>query len=745
MSHDQSNLHQISRRNMLRVSGSAVSAAAATALFAHQSTLLANLRGSTAAVEADLPNDSRLGDLKDLNGYFPFSPSETPADWEIRSEYVRRQILVAAGLWPMPPRPAIQATVHGRVKRDGYTVDRVFFESSPGLLVTGSLYRPAVTKGRLPTILCPHGHWANGRFHDHGEQQIRQELASGGEQFEAGGRHPLQARSVQLARMGCMVFLYDMLGYGDGGSASEALAHHFSTQRPEMSKPDQWGLFSAQSELRLLNILGLQTWNSVRALDWLISRDDCDAERIGMTGASGGGSQTFLLTAIDDRVKAAFPAVMVSTAMQGGCTCENACYLRVNTGNIEFAALAAPRPVYMTGANDWTVEIETKGLPELKQHYEMLGVADRVHAKHYPFPHNYNWPSRMMMYRFFNKFLNLGFQNEQIVERDFIPLKREEATVFNQQHPAPPQDEQQELKFLRAWDATSNQQLAELAPRDESSLTEFRRIVGGALEIMIGRGLPSPNQVEYEKLTEEDQGSFTRFTARLRLPQFGEEIPAVFLNPADWNQQVVLWLDGNGKAGLFQADGSVIAPVAALVSAGFAVGSIDLLYTGDFTEDGQPISQTRTVKNTREFAGYTLGYNHPLFSQRTHDVLSLLSFAVNHSLEPRAVHLVGVHGAGPIAAAACAIAAGTAASLAVDTVGFRFASITSVRDLNLLPGMVKYGDVPALLALCAPTKLSVVGESAENLSLMTASYSSAGTVVTYAATVSELAQGIING
>lgn len=96
-----------------------------------------------------------------------------------------------------------------------------------------------------------------------------------------------------------------------------------------------------------------------------------------MTGASGGGTQTFILCAVDDRPAAAFPAVMVSTAMQGGCTCENASYLRVGTGNIEFAALCAPRPLAMSAANDWTVDIMTKGYPELKEHYAMLGAAEQ--------------------------------------------------------------------------------------------------------------------------------------------------------------------------------------------------------------------------------------------------------------------------------------------------------------------------------------------------------------------------------
>ena len=196
--------------------------------------------------------------------------------------------------------------------------------------------------------------------------------------------------------------------------------------------------------------MGLQTYNSIRALDWLAGRDDVDPRRIGVTGASGGGTQTFILAAIDPRPAAAFPAVMVSTAMQGGCTCENASYLRVGTGNVEIAALIAPRPLGMTAADDWTKEIATKGLPELKAHYRMLGVEDRVMAKPLlQFPHNYNYASRAVMYQFFNKHLKLGLP-EPIVEGDFKPLSVAEMSVWDAAHPRPPGGEHYERSLLAA-------------------------------------------------------------------------------------------------------------------------------------------------------------------------------------------------------------------------------------------------------------------------------------------------------
>lgn len=680
--------------------------------------------------EGKLPQDSRLKPLKDLNGYFPFTPFENAEDWEKRAEYVRRQIQVAAGVWPLGERPPVEATVHGRVDRGDYTVDKVFFESTPGLFVTGNVYRPKKAKGPLPAILCPHGHWPSGRFHDYGESRVQGEIKSGAEKYEVGGRHPVQARCVQLARMGCLVFNYDMLGYADSAPLSYELAHRFAKQRPELSSPDRFGLFSAQAELRLINALGLQTYNSLRSLDWLAALPGVDTSRLGITGSSGGGTQTFMLMAIDPRLAIAFPAVMVSTAMQGGCTCENATYLRVNTGNIEFAALAAPRPMAMSAANDWTRELETKGLPELRQHYKMLGAADKVDGKYFDFGHNYNYVSRAMMYEFFNKHLNLGLESP-IVEQDYVPLTLEELSVWNEKYPKPACDEQAEVALMQSLAKEQDKELASWTPKDSKSLKNFREIVGGAIDVMVGRELPASGAIGYERTSETDAGSFLSYTAFLNQKEFGEQVPALFFHPKEWNKQVVVWVDGKGKAGLLNADGTrPSTAVQDLVDRGYAVCGVDALYQGEFLADGKPLTETPVVNNPREFAGFTLGYNHPLLAQRAHDVMKLLSFAQHHEYKPEGVILVGVAGGAPWALAAAAQARRSGlpvpSKIAVDTAGYRFGSLTNVRDLNFWPGAVRYGDVPALLALCAPAPLWVAGEGGKAPELTAAAYKSAG-------------------
>ena len=137
--------------------------------------------------------DCRRQPLKDLHGYFPFTPPQTLEQWKVRREYVGRQILVATGLWPMPSRPASQPVIHGRIDMGDYTIDKVYFESVPGLFVTGSLYRPKKTQGRIPAVLISHGHWKDARIASLSSDAARKSIAQGLERFELGARSTYQA------------------------------------------------------------------------------------------------------------------------------------------------------------------------------------------------------------------------------------------------------------------------------------------------------------------------------------------------------------------------------------------------------------------------------------------------------------------------------------------------------------------------------------------------------------------------
>lgn len=677
-------------------------------------------RGEKVLPPDQHPQDLRYGKLKTLDDYFPFRPPQDLASWERRRERVQRQILVAAGLWPMPERPPIQPVIHGLVDRDDYTVEKVYFESFPGFYVTGNLYRPKHGKKPYPVVLSPHGHWQNGRFYDAGAEKVLWDIVNGAERFERGGRYPLQARCVQLARMGCVVFHYDMVGYAD----SVQLPHRPGV-RKHMNTEARWGYFSPAAELHLQNMLGLQTFNSIRALDFVCSLPDVDTTRIGVTGASGGGTQTFLLCAVDPRPTVSFPAVMVSTAMQGGCTCENACYLRIDTGNVEFAALFAPKPLGMTAADDWTKEIATKGLPELKQLYSLYGVPDLVMAKPLlHFPHNYNFVSREVMYHWMNKHLRLGLK-EPIVENDFEPLSREEMTVWDEAHPRPPGGEEWERSFLERLTALTRGQLARLVPHDQADWEEYRRIIGGAYDVMIGRSVPPPEEVAVELLRSATDAAGERRAVLMKQTVRQEVVPAWWLMPAGEVRAAVIWLGANGKQDFFDAEGGLIPAVKELRSRGFALVLPDLIGQGEATPDGQPFQKARLVRE--DYAGYTFGYNPPLFAQRVHDVLlAIRAVKMDPVLGSRPLVLIGLKGAGHWVAAARA-QAGTLVDLAVvDTAGFRFREVNAFDDVNFFPGAAKYFDLPGVLSLSAPLPLWLAGETGESLELVQTVYRAAG-------------------
>ena len=665
-----------------------------------------------------LPNDVRLAAPKDLNGYFPFSPPASLDEWESRASFVRRQILVSQGLWPMPTKGPLNAVIHGAIDCGEYTVEKVYFESAPGFFVTGSLYRPKNAKGKVPGVLFAHGHWQDARLSEQSVELTRKEIATGQERFEEGGRSRFQSMCVQLARMGCVVWQWDMLSDSDSNQFSREVVHKFAKQRPEMNTAENWGLYSPQAEANLQSIMGLQTWNAVRSLDFVLSLPEVDSERIAITGASGGGTQTMLLAAIDPRVKLSFPAVMVSTAMQGGCTCENASLLRINTGNVEFAGLFAPKPQGMTTADDWTKEMSTKGFPELQQLYKLYGSPKNVvlqRGEH--FPHNYNAVTRSAFYTWLNRHFKLGL-DEPVIERDYRLLTREQLTVWDDAHPAPPaNDPEFERRLLKWFTDDTKQQLEKCL----SSPDLLRSVIGAGIEAIIGRPFDKAGSVEWKLSEKADRGEWIEMSGLLTNTTHGEEIPVLWLYPKKWNGLATIWLDESGKSGLFGADWQLKPAVRQLVEKGFTVLGADLLFQGEFTPSGESVTQTRVVANPREFAGYTFGFNHSLFSQRVHDVMTMVMFLqstkVGSHPHPTSISAVGLDEMGIVLLAARSLTGNAIKHAAIDTHGFRFGSLLDFRSTRFLPGGAKYLDVPGLVAFNNrhSTWLAGEGESQQEL------------------------------
>ncbi len=638
------------------------------------------------------PADARLGPPRHVNGYFPFEVPQTLPEWEARRAALREQVKVALGLWPMPEKTPLNPTVHGKIERDGYTIEKVSFASMPGHYVTGSLYRPLPPEGRAvkhPAVLCAHGHWKNGRFEDAGGKVAEASIKAGGETDVERGRYFMQALPATLAKLGFVAFQYDMVGIAD----STAIPH-------------REGFKDAQAELRLQSFMGLQTWNSVRALDFVSGLPDVDPQRIGMTGGSGGGTQTFVLGAVDDRLAAIFPAVMVSTAMQGGCVCENASLLRVGTGNVELAALFAPKPLAMSAANDWTKELMTKGFPELQKLYKLYGAEDKVAAKAWlQFGHQYNQLAREFMYAWFSKHL-LG-KDESPKEPPLTPVVPPTAlTVYDDAHPRP-KDELPADKLREVMTAASDARMAKLAPTTPETLKAFRDVVKPAMRAMVGEPPPA---TPYTRPVET--GRVYDLAGRLKLIRLtysfkaaGEEIPILVAREEGNLSGVVVWVHPKGKASLL--DGEKFAPlVQALVDKGYTVVAPDVYGIGELS--APPLPVTAPTYN-HVYAGYTYGYNRSVLANRVHDILSVIRY--HRSIQIRVagrdgklapLHLVGWGEAGPWVVLAKALAGDAVAKTAADLHGFRFEDVSKIDDPMMLPGAVKYGGLAAALALCAP-------------------------------------------
>jgi dienelactone hydrolase len=671
-------------------------------------TLVLAALGTLTLAQAE---DSRLGPLKDLNGTFPFTAPKSVLAWEPRRELVRRQLLVSQGLWPMPTKTPLNAVIHGKIDQGEYTIEKVYFESAPGFFVTGNLYRPKNVTGKAPAVIFPHGHWTDARFLIQPDKFVREEIASGQERFVEGGKSRFQSMCVQLARMGCVVWQIDALSDSDSIQFSPEVIHKFAKQRPEMNRTEGWGLYSPQAEANLQSVMGLQTLNLVRSVDFVLGLPEVDPSRLAVTGSSGGGTQTMLLAAADPRVALSYPVVMVSTAMQGGCTCENATLLRVNSGNVEIAALFAPKPQGMNTANDWTKELATKGFPDLQKLYGLYGKKDLVtlqRGEH--FPHNYNAVTRSGFYALLNKHFRLGFE-APIIERDYPPLPKEKLTVWDDSHPAPKAGDPEFERGLLKWLKTdAQQQLQALSQTDEGR----EQVLRPAIETLIGRPYAQAGAITFPDASTQWRDSHFRTQGRLLNATYGEEVAVDWLQPTKPTGEVVIWLDDAGKGSARLPDGTIRPELQELIDRGVGVLTADL-----FLQDDKKLKQTRVVTGPREVPAYTYGYNHALFAQRVHDVMTITSYLLtprDASQPPiKKVSLAGFGRMGAVAAAARAVTGGAIAKAAVDTGGFRFGQLLDYRDPMFLPGGAKYLDVPGLLCVASSQPLWVAGEKDHTL------------------------------
>ncbi len=420
-------------------------------------------------------NGGDYGDLRELIRYSSKTHFSTPyyekrAEWLERRAALREKILVAAGLWPLEERPPVQARRFERSVKGRYAVEKVQIESLPGFLVGGNLYLPLNRQGPRPAVLVAHGHWKHGRLHDAQDYSV-------------------PALCANLAARGFVVFAWDMVGYND----NRQLPHDFGGSPEEQA----WAFTP----------LGLQLWNSIRALDFLEQIPEVDPRRIGMTGTSGGGTQTYLLAAVDERIRAAAPAGMVSSIFQGDDACEMAPGLRTGTSNVEITAMIAPRPLLLVAATgDWTRNTMNEELPSIRSIYALYGQSRGVSATLINAGHNCNRESREAIYSFFRRTLGRRSDDRSVPEAKDLPLPTHAELLIGCEY----EQREKSKEVFAAWKQMSAARTARMGVN----------ALSGRLATVLGIRWP-------ERVSALPMGD--RFL--LSRQDSGERVPAVWLNP----------------------------------------------------------------------------------------------------------------------------------------------------------------------------------------------------------------------
>jgi dienelactone hydrolase len=285
-----------------------------------------------------------------LSGKF-LDGAKTRADWEARRPRLRREYFDMLGLWPLPEKTPLHATVTGTVRHGDVVIEKLHFQSRPGLYMTGNLYRAAKGEGKRPAILYVCGHSGRGRD---------------------GNKTAFQDHGMWFASDGYVCLIIDTLQLG------EIAGKHHGT----------YNLGRWWWQARGYTPAGVECWNGIRAIDYLVSRPDVDPEKIGVTGISGGGASTVWISAADERVKAAVPVSGMSDlesyvsnkVINGHCDC----MFLVNTYQWEWTtilALVAPRPLLFANSDNdpiFPMDGNRRIIARLRQLYKMYDRPELV-------------------------------------------------------------------------------------------------------------------------------------------------------------------------------------------------------------------------------------------------------------------------------------------------------------------------------------------------------------------------------
>jgi dienelactone hydrolase len=597
-----------------------------------------------------------------MDTHFRMPVFGTREAWLQKAAFLRMQILSSAGLLPMPEKTPLHAEIFGKLERGSYTVEKVLLETYPGFYLGGNLYRPTGRPpgkpGPFPAVVTPHGHWAYGRLENTTQVSV-------------------PARCINLARQGFVVFSYDMVGYND------------TAQFPHGDNGPHLG--GPREDLWSINTMGLQLWNTIRAVDFVSSLPDVDAGRIAATGASGGGTQTFLLMAIDERIKAAAPVNMISAIMQGN-GCEEAPNLRVGAFNVMFGAMMAPRPLLMVSATgDWTRNTPKEEFPAVQGIYRLLDAEQNVESVQIDLGHNYGKESREAVYSFFGARL-VGGKGPVTEQRYRVEQLQDLLAQFGKERPASAVTMD---RFVADRIGEARHGIDELLPRDRATLEKARAAYFERLTFSLLDVKPTPGEV----ISEKKETLSTPETAANGEALFlgragkGDRIPAVWLAPQKSDPHVppTLIVHPDGVAWTTSSSQKPDGLVRSILDRGGAVLGIDAFQTG--------AAKAPRDRNKRAFTVF----NQTDDANRVQDILTALTYLQSRS-NARVVNLVGLEMGGVWSLFARALA-GPGVNLAADLAQFRAGTDREFLDKLFVPGLRKAGDFRAAAVLATQDRL----------------------------------------
>ena len=602
---------------------------------------------------------------------------KTPDDLKKRQKETRAKFVDALG--GFPEKTDLKPQVVGKLERGGYIVEKIIFESRPGHHVTGNLYLPhgdgaggVPFKGPFPVVLMPIGHSGNGK------------VAS-------------QNIAIMLAKQGIASFPYDPISQGERKQLLDDSGKAFI---PSMTS--EHSLIGVGAILTGQSTASYRIWDGIRAIDYLCSRPEIDAKRIGCTGCSGGGTLTSYLMALDDRILAAAPSCYITSLERLFATIGPQDAEQNITGQVAFGMdhgdyilMRAPKPTLLLAATKdfFNIDGTWATFREAKRVYTMLGTSEKIDLVETDTTHGYPKGQREAMVRFMTRWL-LGKDepfNEEPMRLDTEADLR--CTRTGQVL--------EDLKGKSCFDL-NRERAVELAKlRAKANLTNSELLA--KVSAKIGMSLPAP------AATVKQAGTINRDTYRIEKLIFetepGIQIPALlFLPPGKVDLPVVIYLNGLGKS----ADAAKGGPIEKLVLAGNRVLAIDPRGFGEVAPANPPKNPSHFgVDFTDSFLGLHL--NRSLLSQRVYDVLSVIKYLAGNSGED--ISIVGIGAAGPIALHVAALSP----IVKQTTIERGLISWTNVVNTpvsydqltHVVPGALKTYDFADLARLIAPRALTI--------------------------------------